>query len=420
MAVARSFAAGREQCFQQIERLTNSHSLRGAESLCRLLRYLAEHSLAHPPSTVKEYQIATEVFGRSGDFDPQEDSTVRVQVGRLRTKLSEYYAGEGAADPLLVRLPKGTYLPSFEWRSTDVTSISGTHIEPLPRPDTVEPRVQSWRTAVAVLSACLLVCLIWIAELLPGRKDAGPSVAASASSGNAALRAFWRPFISGPEEPYVIFSNAAFVGRPENGMRYYNPQRDSEATVRDHYTGVGEVLAVHQLDQAFETLGRRIRVKRGSLFTLDDAKNTDLIFVGSPSENLTLLDIPGTQNFVFHRVSSGPRQGDLAIVNQHPRAGEGASFLASRSEDPLTEDYAVVGLVPGLDPARFVLILAGTTTFGTQGAVDFVSNPESVAKLLAQLPGGGSREARPFEALVRVKVARGVPVETELVAVRPR
>src|SRR3974377_1874676 len=134
MAVARSFAAGREQCFQQIERLTNSHSLRGAESLCRLLRYLAEHSLAHPPSTVKEYQIATEVFGRSGDFDPQEDSTVRVQVGRLRTKLSEYYAGEGAADPLLVRLPKGTYLPSFEWRSTDVTSISGTHIEPLPRP----------------------------------------------------------------------------------------------------------------------------------------------------------------------------------------------------------------------------------------------------------------------------------------------
>jgi hypothetical protein len=63
MAVAPTFVAGREQCFQQIERLTNSHSLRGAESLCKLLRYLGEHSLAHPPTHVKEYQIATEVFG---------------------------------------------------------------------------------------------------------------------------------------------------------------------------------------------------------------------------------------------------------------------------------------------------------------------------------------------------------------------
>jgi hypothetical protein len=71
--------------------------------------------------------------------------------------------------------------------------------------------------------------------------------------------------------------------------------------VFDHYTGVGEVLAIHALDDVFGTLGRRIRVKRGSLFTLDDAKNNNLIFVGSPSENLSLLDIPGAQEFVFQR-----------------------------------------------------------------------------------------------------------------------
>jgi hypothetical protein len=145
-----------------------------------------------------------------------------------------------------------------------------------------------------------------------------------------------------------------------------------------------------------------------------------LIFVGSPSENLNLLDIPGTQEFVFQRVTSGPRAGDLAIVSQHPGAGEGNTFLASRSNDPMTEDYAVVGLVPGLDPSRFVLILAGTTTFGTQGAVEFVCRQDSVDKLLVQLPKAESETMKPFEALVRVKVARGVPVETELVAVRAR
>src|SRR4030095_2753486 len=109
MAVAPTFVAGREQCFQEIERLTNSHTLRGAESLCKLLRYLAEHSLSHPPAHVKEYQIATEVFGRSPEFDPHIDSTVRVQAGRLRTKLSEYYATECIHNRILVKLPQGSY-----------------------------------------------------------------------------------------------------------------------------------------------------------------------------------------------------------------------------------------------------------------------------------------------------------------------
>ena len=92
MAVTHTFAIGREQCFQQIDKLINSHSLHTSESLCKLLRYLAEHSLDHPGVALKEYQIATEVLGRPAGFDPQSDSTVRVQAGRLRVKLAEYYA----------------------------------------------------------------------------------------------------------------------------------------------------------------------------------------------------------------------------------------------------------------------------------------------------------------------------------------
>jgi hypothetical protein len=68
---------------------------------------------------------------------------------------------------------------------------------------------------------------------------------------------------------------------------------------------------------------------------------------------------------------------------------------------------------------RIRSLLAGTTTFGTQGAVEFVSRPDSVAKMLQEMPGSVTG-MKPFEALLRVKVARGVPVETELVALRPR
>ena len=179
-------------------------------------------------------------------------------------------------------------------------------------------------------------------------------------------------------------------------------------------------MGVHNLDQAFGTLHRPLRVKRGSLFSLDDAKNNDLIFVGSPSENLTLLDIPGMQDFVFQRTTSGLRKGDLAIVNLHPQPGEPKECLASPSGSPLTEDFFVIGLMPGLNPARSVMILAGTTTFGTQAATEYVSRPASVAALLQRLTVSDKEGPQPFEALVRVKIARGVPVETELVAVRSR
>src|SRR5215467_14212821 len=117
MAVTHIVAVAREQCFQQIERLTKSHSLHSSESLCKLLRYLAEHSLDHPGVALKEYQIATEVLGRPAGFDPQSDSTVRVQAGRLRVKLTEYYTHEGVNDPILVEIPKGSYVLSFHVRS---------------------------------------------------------------------------------------------------------------------------------------------------------------------------------------------------------------------------------------------------------------------------------------------------------------
>ena len=63
---------------------------------------------------LKEYTIGVEAFGRKQDFDPKTDTIVRVQIHRLRQKLKEYYDAEGSRDPILIEIPKGHYLPSFE------------------------------------------------------------------------------------------------------------------------------------------------------------------------------------------------------------------------------------------------------------------------------------------------------------------
>src|ERR1700727_3770316 len=117
MALTHGYEVGRDQFFQQVDRLINSHSLRSSESLCKLLRYPAERTSDHRGLPVKEYQIATEVLGRPAGFDPQSDSTVRVQAGRLRVKLAEYYSHEGPDDPILVELPKGSYALTFHLRA---------------------------------------------------------------------------------------------------------------------------------------------------------------------------------------------------------------------------------------------------------------------------------------------------------------
>lgn len=368
---------------------------------------------------MKEYQIATEVFGRPPNFDPQLDSTVRVQAGRLRVKLSEYYASDGVEDPIVVELPKGAYALSFHHRAAAGARTHGATVHEFEREEAFERHSsRRWMIAAGALSVLLVGSVAAIVGLLATRSTAEAGAARRDDAAPAAFRLFWKRFVAGPQEPWVIFSNAAFVGRPETGMRYYNAGQDSRNAILDHYTGVGEVLAVHELDYVFDLLRRRIRVKRGSLFSLDDAKNNDLIFIGSPSENLTLLEIPGTQEFLFQRMTSGPRKGDLAIRNVHPQADEPKEFLATPSGQPLTEDYAVVALVRGLNPAQSVLILAGTTTIGTQAAVEYVCRQNTVEGLLLRLSVSDTGELKPFEAVVRVKVTRGVPVETQLVALR--
>jgi hypothetical protein len=413
----------RAQFQAEIEKLVASHALHGSESLCKLLRYLGRQALEHPGTAVKEYQIATEVFGRQADFDPQLDSMVRVQAGRLRTKLAEYYNTEGTTDRIVVELPKGSYAVAFHERANAAVAHgngSGTGTW-------ANDRVESTRAAAArrylapVLSVALIAALATVGWLLWTRREAGGSSSANVAGeilAPAPIRIFWKGFVRGPEEPWVIFSNAAFVGRPNTGMRYYDAAKDAKLPILDHYTGVGEVLAVHSLDIVFGELHQALRVKRGSLFSLDDAKNNDLIFMGSPSENLTLLEIPSTTEFVFKKVESGPQEGNVEIVNVHPAKGEADKYVLGPSNTSLAEDYAVVALVKGINPEHSQLILAGTTTIGTQAAVEYVTRENYLDELLKKMNVTQPSELKPFEAVIHVKVARGVPVESSLVALR--
>jgi tetratricopeptide (TPR) repeat protein len=107
-----------------LDRILASDAFRSAPQLAAFLGFIVESSLAGRAAELKGYTIAVEAFGRPADFDPQADPIVRVEAGRLRKALVQYYAGEGAAEPVRIAIPVGGYVPSFMFDAGDAASAA--------------------------------------------------------------------------------------------------------------------------------------------------------------------------------------------------------------------------------------------------------------------------------------------------------
>ena len=98
---------------EELRTVLESRAFRQAPTLSHLLGYLCEKLFSGESAQIKEYSIGVEMFRRGAEFDQETDSIVRVEVNRLRKRLADYYAGEGASHKLRIVIPVGQYVPSF-------------------------------------------------------------------------------------------------------------------------------------------------------------------------------------------------------------------------------------------------------------------------------------------------------------------
>ena len=105
-----------EAILEQVQRILSSRTLVQSKRLARFLSFIVEKGIAGDSDNLNEYLIGTEVYQRAGSFDPQIDTIVRTEARRLRSKLRQYYDTEGASDPILIEVPKGSYAPLFRKR----------------------------------------------------------------------------------------------------------------------------------------------------------------------------------------------------------------------------------------------------------------------------------------------------------------
>lgn len=107
----------RAEVLAQLERIRLSAEFDAPDRDRKFLAYVIGETLAGRGDRIKAYSIATEVFGRDSSFDPQTDPAVRIEAGRIRRALERYYLVAGRSDPIVVRMPKGAYVPTFERRA---------------------------------------------------------------------------------------------------------------------------------------------------------------------------------------------------------------------------------------------------------------------------------------------------------------
>ena len=405
----------------QIERIAAGSGFRSSEILRHLLHYLAKRAIEAPTEPVRVKDIAAEVFGRSHDFDSQTDSIVRVHTGRLRSRLAEYYSREGAEDIIVVTIPKGSYSLLAAYRhEIPAPAPARERLEPpdlLDRPGLLPEKVPpaglaGWaprrRWAVLALLAIATAGVAFYAGSLVRKPQARAM--------SPALERFWRPFVAGEGAPLVVFSNFQLVGSFEAGLRDADGRAPEGIPVIDTYTSMGEVMGVFEIARIMSMFQKPIRPKRSALLTWDEAKDSDLIFVGGPLAQTPLRDTPIFHDFEFRNRMSGMPGPSGVVVNLHPLPGEAPIYYGPKTR-PFQFDYAVVALSPSTGAGRRTLALAGITEYGTQAAAEFVTREQHVSALLARLHVQPGRPAPWFEALLRTTITGGVPTQIDLVSV---
>jgi hypothetical protein len=456
-------APGVEQCEHQVRRIVQSATFRNATTLQQLFQYLAAKTIAGEPEALKEYTIGIEALGRRQDFDPKADPIVRVQSHRLRLKLKEYYDLEGSHDPILVQIPKGHYVPSFEAASSVTNVDDGSLIETGgtdPEVRLIEKRPERrlrWlilKGATIAAAAIVVFTSGWWIGNRPVRIGT-EAESALASMGLAfgrspdPVRAFWAGFLGNDPAPVIAYPDAVFLLDDSNDLfRFRQGASDSRGSLVDPhlarqfasnpdlvakagqlyyengYTGTGELESVAMLTGLLGRMGVKPIIKSCRDVTPDDLKQHNVILLGSPFQNIAVAQLLTTGDFTFKNPDSRHEQWRAQIVNAHPRANEEPAYHTER--DPSTQvlktDYSVISIVPGVVPGRLIAVLGGLDTKGTEGATMFATSKPGIEELNRALSLSGEAETKGatsvFQALVRVRLAKGYQVlDSSLVTV---
>lgn len=377
-----------EQVREEMTRVLASHEFRSSKRSQDFLRFVVENTLRGSADILKERTIGIEVFGRPTSYDPSDDATVRVKAGEVRKRLGLYYSTQGAANPLRIELPSGTYVPEFHVMEAPRAERPPVEAAPgvaAPGGEPHQPNPWRMRALWAAVGASIAAAM-------------GFAYWAMTRPATTVIDQFWAPVLRG-SSPVLV--GAAFVpvwsmDRLPGAKEPPGPQDFVELT--DQFVGGGDLIATSRLAAMLTRLRRPYRVRLGSAVSFPDLRTGPAILVGYSYTRWREISsqmrffIDGSREPIGITDNGRPTEWALPNLPRDRRTGE---------------DYAIVSRVFHPDTHAMLVELAGMTQYGTDAASDLVTNPDLMADALHGAPAGWQQKNLQF--VLHVKVISGAP-----------
>lgn len=421
---------------EELRRVLESRYFTNSPKKTRFLEFVSDQAFQGNGDKLNEYLIGVEVYDRGVDFNPQKDPIVRVQAHEIRRLLKKYYEDEGKASVVRIDLPAGHYVPVFsrilEAESPEPSIAAPAAAAPVAS-EKSSPNRLPWALTFAFGALFLLAAALLVSNWTTRRNV---PIQAQANALPEALDWFWHPFLPPSDAPLITIPNhpllrAAHDGdSPQTLAGGHEIPKASLPEFRDtihfrelkrfvfvpsltDFTSVGETLGMVELCEMFSSVGQKCRVQQSRLVNLDEIKGDNTILLGGNQawSGRVFLNVEG-----FHFQSG-------VIFNRSPQPGEQAEYKPEFDSvtNQLTRDYAVVLMLPNETRDKRVLLIYGIYTQGSQAAIEFLTNPESMAELrkaLLNLAPDHKTVPAYFQLLLSTTVENAVPGKSSLVALR--
>jgi len=433
--------AGSVECVELLERVVNSRELKRALRLRELLDYIGKQSQSSPSHTIREQEIGAAVFGRPEDYDTSLDNIVRVNVSELRKRLAHFFQDEGAAESIIIEIPRGGYLPVFLARAVEreespaevasapapVRETDPVGAVVLPVPDNAvaaSPAPKKHRTALlVVLVAALLACglLIWenhrlAVQLQPWKAD-------------ALVASFWSNFFTSGDEVDIVTADTSFamaediLGQTISLNDYLDykykdlseqaslspDKRQALKVILGRNNGsIGDFQAA-KLFMDLDAHSSALKLASARSYTPESIKANNVILIGGRQSNPWVDLYKDRMNF-FMEYEPGIERS--FVVNRNPQPGEKPVYEVLQDRN---RSYSVVSFMPNINDRSYVLILSGTDSQATHAAAAFVTSPEGMAQIRQKMPTGRFPY---FELVLSSSRLSGTTLHTEIVASR--
>lgn len=428
-ALARPVAESND-LLRLVGRIGASRHFRRTQRLRAFLEFVCREALDGNAENIHEQLIGHRAFGRSADYDPTSDNIVRVEARELRKRLEAYFADEGATEPIVIRVPKGGYVPIFEPAPETQPDLP---LAAIVLPAAAPPsRGVGHRFLVTGLVALLLVSVGANVYQRLGRIE-GPGVQAARESLPPLFSAFWSRIFEA-ERPALLSmadSNLSLLqdlrGEPVSftdytSGRYFASLKDqarkdeasrilSEIASR-YYTSVADASTVIRL-MMLNRDRRPAEIRYARDLNIRDLKSRNVILLGSSRSNPWVDLIDGKRRF---HTGFDAKLNRAFLRDDAPESGNPSIYLCGPPGEKPYEAYGIVASVPNLDGTGHAILIAGTNMQGTEAAGDFLTNATAFEAFLKQIDWRPDRPLPVFEVVLKLVTMAGSSTSNQIFA----